>query len=221
MKWSFKRDLFPLAVIIVFIAVSYYFYNILPDTVPTHFNSDGIPNDYSSKTTLVLLGTGLTVGIYLLLTFVPMIDPLRKKFESKYSVFLLFRDLSMVFIPCIFILGYISAREGTYRSDLMGVLVGVLLVALGNYLPRLPRNFFFGIRSPWTLASETVWVKTHRISGFLFVIAGIAMILLTILKVKLSISMLTVFAPLVLFSGFIYPYFLFRKIQKEGEKENQ
>jgi uncharacterized membrane protein len=217
MKWTFKRDIFALSMLVLYVIAAVYFYHILPDTVASHFNSQGLPDDFSSKSTIILIGCILTAGIYLLLTFIPFIDPFWKKIEKKYDIFLLFRDLAMAFMVCIFVISFISSKEGAFRSDLFGIVFGLLFVVLGNYLPRLPRNFFFGIRSPWTLASETVWYKTHRMAGGWFVVAGIILIILTLFKVNTFISMTVVLTPLVLYTAVIYPFLLYKKLQKDGE----
>jgi uncharacterized membrane protein len=216
MKWNFRRDIFALSLLVLFIIISLYFYTVLPQRVPIHFNFDGSPDNLSSKTNLICLQIGIAIFIYVLLTFIPMIDPLRKKIEPKYNSFVIFRDILLAFTILIFVLGYLSANEGAIRKELLGIASGVLFILLGNYLPRLPRNFFFGIRSPWTLASETVWVRTHRISGIWFVAAGILLIFLILLKVNLQISMIAVLFPTVIFCGILYPYFLYKKLEKEG-----
>ncbi len=218
MKWNFKRDLFALILIVATIIIAIYFNSVLPNTVPSHFNAEGMPDGYSSKTTLVLIGTGVPILIYFMLTFIPFIDPFRKKIEKNFSIFLLFRDLAIAFTAFIMVLTFISAQEGTFKSDVFGLGFGLLFVLLGNYLPKLPRNFFFGIRSPWTLASDVVWYRTHRISGGLFVVGGLLIIILTLFKVKMIIALTAVLTPLVIFTAIIYPYFLYRKLQKEGKQ---
>lgn len=220
MKWNIKRDIFALALIVVSIIVGLYFYSVLPQTVASHFNAEGTPDGYSSKMQLVIIGISMPIVLYFLLTFIPFIDPFKKKFEKNYNIFLLFRDLAMAFIIFIMTLTFISAKEGTFRSDLFGIGFGLLFILLGNYLPKLPRNFFFGIRSPWTLASDVVWYRTHRISGGLFVIGGALIIILTLFKVNLIVSMTAVLTPLVIYTAFVYPYFLYRKLQKEGKQTN-
>jgi uncharacterized membrane protein len=221
MKWTFKRDIFALSMVLVYIIAAWYFYNILPDTVASHFNSQGIPDDYSSKSAILIIGFVITVGTYLLLTFIPFIDPFWKKIEKKYYIFLLFRDLALAFIVFIFIISFVSSKEGMFRNDLFGVVFGLLFIVLGNYLPKLPRNFFFGIRSPWTLASETVWYKTHRMAGGWFVTAGIILIILALLKINTFVAMTVVLIPLVLYTAFIYPLMLYKKLQKQGEIKSE
>lgn len=217
MKWSLKRDAFALILIAISIIIAIYFYSNLPQTVPSHFNSNGIPNSYSSKLSLVLIGTCIPIVTYFLVTLSPFIDPFKKKFEENSHIFLLIRDIVIGFMVFMMSLVFISAKDGIFRSDLFGIGFGLLFILLGNYLPKLPRNFFFGIRSPWTLASEVVWFRTHRISGSLFVAGGILFIILTLLKVNWVISMIVILTPLVLFTAFIYPYLLYRRLQREGK----
>ena len=194
-----------------------FFYGILPDKIPSHFDVNGFPDDYSAKSTVIILGIGASVLLYFALTFLPMIDPFWKMIEKKYNLFLIFRDLVLGFVIFEFILTLISAKDGLFRDDLFGIGFGLLFVLLGNYLPKLPRNFFFGIRSPWTLASEVVWIKTHRMGGMFFVAGGILIIILTLLGVKLFITMIAVIVPLSLYTAVVYPLMLYKKLQKEGK----
>lgn len=220
MKWNLKRDVFALSLLIIFLLISWYFYGILPDTIPSHFDMNGLPDDYSAKSTVIILGIGISVILYFALTFLPMIDPFWKMIEKKYNLFLLFRDLVMGFVIFEFILTLISAKDGLFRDDLFGIGFGLLFVLLGNYMPKLPRNFFFGIRSPWTLASEEVWNKTHRIGGTFFVAGGILIIILTLFGLKLLITMIVVIVPLSIYTAVIYPLMLYKKLQKEGKLKN-
>ncbi len=217
MKWSLKRDLFALLMIAVYILVSLYFYPRLPEQVPFHFNGQGVADDFGSKQNVVWGGAAMMAAMYLLLTFIPFLDPFRKKIEQRYPVFLLFRDLAMGFSAAMAIITFLSAKDGKLQTELMALAFGALFIGLGNYLPRLPRNFFFGIRSPWTLASETVWYRTHRVSGTLFVLGGILLCVLSLLRVPFGVTMPVVLVPLVVYTSFIYPYFLFRKLKQNGE----
>jgi uncharacterized membrane protein len=165
MKWQFKRDVFALSVIAISLVGSIFFAPLLPDTMPMHFNSQGIPDSTASKAYFLIFTCGLNIGLYLLLTFIPLVDPFRKKFEARYQIFLLIRDLMVAFSLAMTIIIAISSRQGHLQTDLFSIAFGLLFIVLGNYLPRLPQNFFFGIRSPWTLASETVWVKRTGYRG--------------------------------------------------------
>lgn len=220
MQWQWKREWLPLAILLMMGIAAVLVYPTLPDRVPTHFNASGQPDDYSSRMGFMAWTIGLGFILYLVLTFIPLLDPLWKKIEHRYETFLIFRNITLVFIAVIFALAVRAAQTGTFSTQGLGIGVGVMFIMLGNYMPRLPRNFFFGIRTPWTLASEEVWRRSHRVGGYLFVAGGVVMVLLALLKVDMTYSMFGVLLPLVAISGFIYPYFLFKKLQRESTEDN-
>ncbi len=220
MNWKIKRELFPLGIVILVCALSAVFYPGLPESIPSHFNAKGIADAFSPKLDFMLIMVGMVLGIYLLLTFIPFIDPLWKKIQSKYHILLIFRDFALVFILYIYVLSIIAAKEGELRVHLLGVGFGLLFIFIGYYLPKLPRNWFFGIRVPWTLSSDVVWAKTHILGGWLFMAAGLVIVVLSLLKVDLVIVLLVTLVPTVLVAGLLYPLLLFRRLQKEGKLDN-
>ena len=221
MKKMLKRDMFPLSMILIYIILTIYLYGSLPESIPTHYGWNGSPDAYSSKIYVVLFSIGIVLFLYMIITFIPLIDPFWRKIEKKYSTLLICRDIVIAFLIYISAINLIFARGNIIRDGFMGIGFGLLFILLGNYMPRLPRNFFIGIRSPWTLASEEVWVKTHRISGVLFVIAGALIVVSTLCGIEFKISMLALVPALILFTAVIYPFLLFRKLKKEGlQKEN-
>ena len=92
--------------------------------------------------------------------------------------------------------------------------VGILYIIIGNVLGQVRHNYFFGIRTPWTLANEVVWRKTHRVGAFGFVIAGVFALISAFFKGTFSfVLMLTPILVLVLVVT-IYSYVVFKKIEK-------
>ena len=217
MRWNLKRDAIALLSIAASVGLSWYFLPDLPDQVPTHFSLDGTADDYSSKGVAAAFAIGGTTLLYLLLTFIPRIDPFWRKIQKRYDVVLLVRDIVMVFMVFLFIATLLAAPTGNLDMSLFGTGFGLFFVVLGNYLPRLPRNFFIGIRNPWTIASEVVWTKTHIMSGWLYVTGGALIVVLSVFGLPMHIVLLSVLVPLFLYTGLIYPYLLFRKLQREGD----
>ncbi len=136
------------------------------------------------KRMFLLVMGGTPIFIYLLLTFLPFIDPLKKKIEIKFKNVLFLRDAMLVFFAVIFSLGIEAAREGSLNMDLFGFAFGLLLIVIGNYMPKMPQNWFLGIRTPWTISSEVVWKKTHILGGWLFMVSGVIYLIWTALKVS-------------------------------------
>jgi uncharacterized membrane protein len=219
MVWRIKREILPLSIMALFILLSIYFYPTLPEKIPSHFDINGMPDHFSPKLHLMLLIFSLTAGIYLLLTFIPLIDPFWRKIQKKYDIFLMFRDLVLLFFIFLYVLSIIAAKKGRLEVYVLGIGFGLLFILLGNYLPKLPRNWFFGIRVPWTLSSEIVWKKTHILGGWLFVIAGISTVILSLLKVHLEIVLIVTLVPVFFFSGILYPFFLYRRLQRAEKTE--
>ncbi|MBQ1580401.1 MAG: SdpI family protein, partial [Firmicutes bacterium] len=102
-------------------------------------------------------------------------------------------------------LGYTTPTE-----TIVPVLVGILFVVIGNYLPKTKQSYTMGIKLPWTLASEENWNRTHRLAGFLWVIGGILLILLTLLRLWNTWTFLLVIIPMSVVP-MIYSYLLYRK----------
>jgi uncharacterized membrane protein len=95
------------------------------------------------------------------------------------------------------------------------VLVGVLFIVVGVFLPGLKRNTSMGIRTPWTMASDLAWSRTHRLAGRLFVALGVAL-MLGVFVDDTSIMLWVVIAGSIgtFFASLIYSYVVWRVEQR-------
>lgn len=216
MKWNIRRELVPIAVVLLFGALMVSLYPQLPEQIPSHFNWKGEIDQYESKSAFAWTYLAIMVGLYLILTFVPFIDPFWRRIKERYNIFLILRDCMMICMLAFFVVLLLSARAGHLSKTGMGAAFGLVFVLFGNYMPKLPRNFFFGIRSPWTLASDEVWKRTHAVGGWFWVMAGLIIIIMSLGGVDFGLTMMVVLIPLVLFTGIVYPFYLYKKLQKEG-----
>ena len=146
----------------------------LPDQVVSHWGVDGQPDGWSSKATAVYLLPIFGLGIAVLLAFLPRIDPQRKNFALHADTYWLVANASLIVISAIHI-GMIGFNLGwpIPFSRVVAIGVGGLFVIIGNLMTRMRPNWFMGIRTPWTLSSDTVWRKTHRVGGYGFVAGGV------------------------------------------------
>lgn len=149
----------------------------MPDQMPSHWGLDGV-DEWSSKENSIALAV-MPAILLIVLFIVPRIDPKRRNFDRFAGIYRTFAAVITLFMMAVSwmgpltVWGYLSTN-GTLLNTLLFGFFGVLFIGLGNYLPRIKPNFTFGIRTPWTLASEEVWRRTHRASGPAFVIAGMA-----------------------------------------------
>ena len=148
-------------------------YPSLPETIPIHWNAAGEIDGWGSKTTLFALNL-LPVGILALLALIPKIDPKKENFIKHKNVYQPFSALMVFFMIGVNWMCILAAMGIELPvSTILMLAMGVIFILLGNYMPRIRPNYTFGIRTPWTLASETVWKKTHRVGGYVFVVSGI------------------------------------------------
>ncbi len=214
MKLNWKREILPACLFIAMAIAGVYYYPLLPNVVPSHFGFNGEPNGWMTKPHFFIMGLFPFLLVYVLLTFFPFIDPLKRKIAPRFNVVLRLRDVILVFTAVIFIVTLKGAHDKILDVNIFGIALGLLFVVLGNYLPKVPQNWFVGIKSPWAISSEVVWKKTHILAGWLFTFAGIAYILFSCLKFKPLFGLCA-----IIFAGvvpYLYSYFIYRKIQKPG-----
>jgi len=160
--------------------------NALPETgqIPIHWNHKGEADGFASAAEarkLVWIMPGLTVLTGAILALAVKIDPRRQNIQKSSRAYLAVWIGTLVLMVVISaLIGYSMTKGGASTRDMAmapGLIVAAisgLFVVIGNYLPKTRSNWFFGIRTPWTLSSEEAWEKTHRITGRLFIGLGIA-----------------------------------------------
>jgi uncharacterized membrane protein len=172
------RKLIPgLVVLAAAAGFSIWAYPQLPAEVATHFDLDGDPNGWSSRlvaTILVPLLGLVMAGAFVVL---PRIDPRRANYTLFSPTYWTIVNALLVLVAGVHVLMLGKALGWVVdMSRVAGLGVGGLFILLGNLMTRIRPNWFMGIRTPWTLSSDTVWRKTHRFGGVAFAIAGVCMV---------------------------------------------
>jgi len=148
----------------------------LPPTMATHWSLNGTPDGFSSRLMAVSIVPALLVFMTVLFNVLPKVDPRRENYAKFLSSYWLIANAVILFLLLAHALIIASGLGYGVRIDrLMPLGVGLLFVFLGNYLTRVEPNWFIGIRTPWTLSSDTVWRRTHRTGGWLMVIGGLVL----------------------------------------------
>ena len=183
-------------------------YKSLPDTMVTHWGADGTPNGWAPKYVAVFVMPGILLLVNLLMPLLLKMDPKYENMDEKVLALILW----IIPVISMFCAGVTLAEAYGVESKveiIAPMVIGVLFVAIGNYLPKANQSYTVGIKLPWTLNSEENWNRTHRLAGFLWVIGGIVMIVTTLL----GIGFAGVFAVIVLTAviPMVYSYMLYRK----------
>ena len=206
-----RRILHPLLIVLAFVA-SAIAWPRLPDQVPVHWNLQGEVDRYGSRFEGAILMPALMAIIWILLRTLPKVDPKRANYarmESTYE-FVITLTLAAMLALHLALLGS-SLGYPVPIDTIMPLVVGVLLLGMGNVLPRAKPNWWFGVRTPWTLTNERVWVRTHRVAGYALMFAGLVFVAAAFLPAAPVRLVLIALAILAALFPIVYSYVAWRQ----------
>jgi len=150
----------------------------LPEQVPSHWNIHGEVDGYMSKPWGVYLIPLISTGMSALLLVLPLIAPKGFKLDNARPVYEFLVLIIALFMLAVMVLSFEAGlNDEVDMNQWLMVGMGALFLVLGNYLSKVPKNFFIGIKTPWTLASDEVWYRTHRLGSWTFFMAGLLVIM--------------------------------------------
>ena len=197
------------------ILLGIFLWNDLPDTMTTHWGADGNPDGFSGKAFAVF---GLPC-IFLVLHFICLLATLCDKKQTQQNA----KALRIVFwiLPAIslFANGIMYRAAFGLEFDMtffLPVLFGLMFLFLGNYLPKITQNRTLGIKISWTLNNEENWNKTHRFTGKLWVIGGLAVLLSLLLPMNAAVWVMVGVLAVAVILPFLYSYRIYRQHKKAG-----
>jgi uncharacterized membrane protein len=202
------RELFLIFLTIIPIVYLLIYWSDLPDKLPIHFDINSNPNGYGSKLVYILL----PVVLYMLPLVLPFIDPRKKNYEIFSSTYFKLRIILGMFIGIFTIAVVYNTLHGIETMGLfIPISVCLIFTLLGNYMGNIRPNYFVGIKVPWTLNNDVVWIKTHKLAGKLWFWGGLTgLAALFFIKnpviVILSILIFITVVPI------IYSYIIYQKI---------
>ena len=206
------RKLVAPLLIVAAVAFSIAVWSRLPERMPVHWDLHGEVNGYGSRAHGAFLLPGLMLLIWLLMRFLPRIDPRRAnyaKFADTYDLLV----NSLVALFAVMHIALIGAALGWPISmeRVAPALIGLQFVILGNALPRARPNWWFGIRTPWTLSNDRVWARTHRVGGYLLTGAGVVLLVAAALPGAWTFALGVAAVAAAGFGSLIYSYFAWKQ----------
>ena len=215
-KYSLKTEIWPGLILLLVIILGLWSYPQLPSVVVSHWNFYGQPDGWMSREFHVIFFPLMLIGMYIMFNLMPKFDPKSERYQEFAGVYLIIRNAILLVLASVFAaatfsnLGYAINIGATVAG-----VIGLLMIILGNYFGKLKRNWFVGIRTPWSLSSENVWNRTHRLGGRLFMIWGLALIMSPWLAPTLAFIILFGGIIVIMSWVMIYSYLLYKKEQKK------
>jgi uncharacterized membrane protein len=206
-----KSEIFAIGLILVSFLLGIYLYPQLPERIASHWNTQGKVDGYMSKFWGLFLLPFILIPVFLLFVLIPRIDPLKAniaKFRNYFDGFMVILMLFLFYIYLLTIFWNLGKRFNL--AAMMAPALGILFYYCGVLIKNAKRNWFIGIRTPWTLSSEGVWDKTHKIGEKLFKIAGIIAFLGIIIP-KYAFWVMIIPVILAAIYPIVYSYFVYQK----------
>lgn len=213
-----RSSWYVLTLCVLSIALSVAGFYTWPDRVPIHWNFAGDVDGYASRTVAAVFYPGLLLVLYALFRVLPALDPQRERYAEFRPTYDLI--ISAIMTVLFLVGGVASLAAWEYAIPIQYVvpgLIGVLFIILGNYMGKLKRNYFVGVRTPWTLASENVWLATQRFSGKLFMLCGVCFFVVPLLPQVWGVSLFIVCIVALIGGSFGYSYWKY-KGEVRGER---
>jgi uncharacterized membrane protein len=202
------------AIVVVSFVISFILYPSMPEQMPTHWDAQGQVNGHASKAVALFIMPVISFFLFLLFIAVPRVDPLKKnvaKFRNYFDGFIV-----AVFLFLFYLYFLTMAWPLGFRFDMIRMLspaFGFLFYCAGILISKAKRNWFIGIRTPWTMSSDRVWDRTHELGGKLFKAAGIIAFFGVFFRDHvLGFVLVPVIAAAVY--TFVYSYFEYKKETK-------
>lgn len=198
------------------LAFSAIVYPRLPETIPTHWNIRGEVDGYGSKTWGAFLLPVMMFGLLGMFRILPWLSPRQFEIDTFCKTYGFITMLSMGLFAYMHVLFLLPALGVAVKID-KALMIGMFLffMLLGNVLGKVQRNFYVGIRTPWTLANDRVWADTHRLSAWVFFGMGIVGIALNLLGAHLGLSIALLMVGV--FSTVIYSLVRYKQLERAGE----
>lgn len=206
--------------VVIAVAVGVWLYPHLPARVPDHWDLAGHVDGWTSRWWAVATPVLVLLGLMLLTWLLPVISPRRFEitpFARVYTgLMLVIEGVIVVISVCVLLAG---AGYAVPMQTVVVLAVGALLLILGNYMGKLRKNFFIGIRTPWTLASDAVWERTHRLGGWVLMLAGVVYIVLALVGVNQVVLVIVIVVAALLPA--LYSFVIYKRLERRGQLEGE
>lgn len=208
-----------LAIVAGMFLLSIALYSKLPDIVPTHWGLNGEADGFSSKTFGAFFAPVLGTFLAFLFPIVQRMDPKREAYANFQATWTRLQIGIIGFFAYIHVVTLLAGLYPSISSHVATFItsgMGVLFILIGNSMGKIEQNWFVGLRTPWTLSDPEIWRKSQRLAGLLFVLGGIAILIIS-LAIQNSIALFITFIA-VIFSVSIIPIGYSYVIAKKKER---
>jgi uncharacterized membrane protein len=188
----------------------------LPERVAVHWDMHGVANGDAPRLGAAVFGPLVMLGLWALMRGLPAVDPRRENYAKMENAYSLMVNATLTLLLVIHLAVLAAALGvGISMARLVPALIGALFIVIGYAMPQARPNWFFGIRTPWTLSNDRVWQRTHRVGGHLFVACGLVSLLGVVLPHAIGVALLVIAALVASFGSIAFSYIAWKQETSE------
>jgi uncharacterized membrane protein len=206
------RKWYPAVLVAITTIASIIVYPRLPERVPTHFDIRGNPNAYGPRWVPTVIFPVMILLLWGIMRGLPKIDPKRANYARMQDTYDLVVNVILTMMAALHLL-LLGSTMGSHLPfvRIIPAVVGVSFIVIGNLLPRAKPNWWFGIRTPWTLSNDRVWERTHRVGGYVMSATGVLAIASAFFATDVALIVFIVAAAAMALGLIAYSYFAWRQ----------
>lgn len=208
------------AIVVAAFVASLALYARVPEKIPIHWNIEGQIDGYGAKQWALFLTPGIMAALLALLAVLPRISPKQfsiDSFADTYGFIAIVILATLAYIHGLTLWAAVAGQVDITRAMLAGLLV--MFGLLGNVMGKVRRNFWVGVRTPWTLSSDRVWNDTHRLAGRTFVAAALLGFVAVLLPIPLP-AVTGIVLLLIMLAALLpvaYSLILYKRLERLGQ----
>jgi uncharacterized membrane protein len=217
MKWL-KNEWPQILILLLPVCAGVLLWDRLPERMPIHWNARGEIDGYAGKPFATFFLPAVNLFIVAVFYLVSRIDPKVRyaQPDPQKSQRRVFRAIRLAISGFMAIVGLailgVAAGLSLDMLRIVGVGMALLIGILGNFMGKIRPNYFTGIRTPWTLESPEVWIKTHRFGGRLMVVVAVLLLIASLtLKGAAYVSVMVALILVMAFVPMIYSFLVYKK----------
>lgn len=203
------------AVILATLVGTMVAYPQLPNIVPVHWGAQGQVDGWGPKWSLFLYGPGLMLGMVLLFSVLPWLSPKKfdvDSFRATYLYIMIIIVAMLAYVQLLILASSLGVAVDVSRAIEGGVCL--LIALLGNVLGKVRRNFYVGVRTPWTIANEQVWNATHRFAARTFFAGGLLGLVAVLLRAPFWLPIAAILVAAL--APVIYSLVFYKQLERQG-----
>ncbi len=210
---TLRKDALLVALVALDVVFGLVAWRFMPARVPIHWGASGQVNGWGPAWVNAFLPPGIAILLYLTFLYIPLIDPHHRNYAAFAGPLRGLRLLVIAFLVVVHVLVVLaSLGVGVPMDAAMRAGLPLLFAGIGAFLPGLRPNWFFGIRTPWTLASEEVWTRTHALGGKVWTIGGLVLVPCAFLPGPVGLAVLVAGIAVLVLVPVVYSAVIFKRL---------